>query len=477
MKKRYADPMAEAERRIEEALRTGAQSVTLQDLGLPALPQGIGRLTSLKTLFLSRNCLTALPECISELTSLETLFLSGNRLSVLPDGLGGLTSLSSLDLAGNPLTAFPEAIVRLRALEDLNLSQTQIAELPEGIGDLTGLVALNMHSGPLGALPQGIGRLACLRVLNVAGNQLTALPETLGRLTRLSDLLLSNNRLKSLPEVIGGLVNLQELYLGKNELTALPHSIQRLRRLRKLYLHGNEQLGIPTEVLGPTPKEVWDDDRTPAPPAQILAYYFRTRGASRPLNEADRSLTIVCPACTAKLKAPETLIGKRVRCPGCRGGFTVQASSARGVDRLLRLPFPAYGGEEPYVFVSYAHKDREAVFAEMARLRDLGCRIWYDEGIQPGNEWPEEIGKALKASAFFLVFLSQNAVDSRNVRNEINRALALGKDFVAVHLEPTALSEGLEVQIGTLQAILRHRLPEAEYHRKLTQALPDSLFG
>jgi hypothetical protein len=194
---------------------------------------------------------------------------------------------------------------------------------------------------------------------------------------------------------------------------------------------------------------------------------------------------IPCPHCLKKLKVPDGLLGKQVRCPGCAGSLTagsaavetVEAADGRTEGRLTPLPFPAYLGEEPFAFVSYAHKDREAVFAEMARLRDLGCRIWYDEGITPGNEWPEEIGRALERCGFFLVFLSDQAVASRNVRNEINLALHLAKGFLAVHLEETKLSSGLLLQIGTLQAILRHRLPEAEYHRKLTQALPRQIFG
>lgn len=141
------------------------------------------------------------------------------------------------------------------------------------------------------------------------------------------------------------------------------------------------------------------------------------------------------------------------------------------------LPFPAYRGDDPFVFVSYAHRDREAVFAEMARLRDLGCRIWYDEGIRPGGEWPAELESALERCAFFLAFVTDRAVDSHNVRDEINFAIDHKKPFVAVHLEETVLRHGLKLRTSRLQAILRHCLSEAEYHRKLEQALPRQLFG
>ena len=49
------------------------------------------------------------------------------------------------------------------------------------------------------------------------------------------------------------------------------------------------------------------------------------------------------------------------------------------------LPFEAYGGDEPYVFVSYAHEDAQAVYSELGWLREQGVNVWYDEGISPGR--------------------------------------------------------------------------------------------
>ena len=55
--------------------------------------------------------LTALPEAIGELTSLTTLDLSVNQLTVLPEAIGELASLTTLDVSGNPLTYPPPAVV------------------------------------------------------------------------------------------------------------------------------------------------------------------------------------------------------------------------------------------------------------------------------------------------------------------------------------------------------------------------------
>jgi len=39
-------------------------------------------------------------------------------------------------------------------------------------------------------------------------------------------------------------------------------------------------------------------------------------------------------------------------------------------------PFEAYGGKDPYLFVSYSHKDSALVYPEIERLHQLGFRIW-----------------------------------------------------------------------------------------------------
>ena len=40
-----------------------------------------------------------------------------------------------------------------------------------------------------------------------------------------------------------------------------------------------------------------------------------------------------------------------------------------------RLPYPAYRGKEPYIFVSYAHRDSPRVFEEIKRFNDAGFHV------------------------------------------------------------------------------------------------------
>jgi uncharacterized protein YegL len=141
----------------------------------------------------------------------------------------------------------------------------------------------------------------------------------------------------------------------------------------------------------------------------------------------------------------------------------------------MRPPFNAYRGGDAHLFVSYSRRDATLVYPELERLHRLGYRIWYDEGISPGSEWTEAIAQAIMRSTFFLVFVSPRAMASKHVRNEINFALSRGKPLLAVHLEGTELPLGIELQIGTGQAILKHSLDEERYHRSLEQGLPEVL--
>jgi hypothetical protein len=141
-------------------------------------------------------------------------------------------------------------------------------------------------------------------------------------------------------------------------------------------------------------------------------------------------------------------------------------------DVNLPLPFDAYAGKEPFVFVSYAHKDGHLVYPEIKGLHESGVRIWFDGGIDPGNEWPEDIGKALLKAQMFLVFITPSSVQSQNVRNEINFAINKSKPFLAVHLQETQLPVGLELRMGDIQAILKYRMTEENYTKKLLSIFP-----
>ena len=82
-----------------------------------------------------------------------------------------------------------------------------------------------------------------------------------------------------------------------------------------------------------------------------------------------------------------------------------------------------YEGREPYIFISYAHKDSHRVLPIVEALAEKGYRIWYDAGIEAGTEWPEYIATHLLSCGAMLAFLSESFDSSHNCRREINYAI------------------------------------------------------
>lgn len=187
-----------AEKKIEEARRTGATKLYFTEMGLTELPESLGRLTQL-----------------------QELHLRGNQLMALPEWLGKLTQLQELDLSSNQLTALPESLGQLRQLWSLNLSDNQLMALPESLARLVNLTRLW-----LGEKNQG-------------GNPLPAVPLLIRELKKLEILVLSRCDLGSLPTWLGDCTKLVQLFLTENQITDLPPSLGQLEDLRHLGLHGN----------------------------------------------------------------------------------------------------------------------------------------------------------------------------------------------------------------------------------------------
>lgn len=140
-------------------------------------------------------------------------------------------------------------------------------------------------------------------------------------------------------------------------------------------------------------------------------------------------------------------------------------------------PFRAYCGDEPYIFASYAHADKDRVYPELLRLHNEGYRIWYDEGITPSRNWIKVIPEAIEGCSFFLLFVSQAVLDSIYVPREINEAVILKKPVLPVFIESTTLSKELGFQLNIYQHLHKHELRQEDYEDKLKEAIPEATRG
>ncbi len=130
-----------------------------------------------------------------------------------------------------------------------------------------------------------------------------------------------------------------------------------------------------------------------------------------------------------------------------------------------------YKGDQPFIFISYAHKDAKLVLPVLARMQADGYRIWMDEGIDPGTEWDEFIAEKLNECSYFIAFLSENYLASSNCKDELNFARDLEKQRLLVYLEDVKLPLGMAMRLNRLQSIFKHRYSDEEsFYEKLYHA-------
>jgi len=143
----------------------------------------------------------------------------------------------------------------------------------------------------------------------------------------------------------------------------------------------------------------------------------------------------------------------------------------------LETPFQAYRGDDSYVFVCYSHSDADEIYSELAQLNAEGVNVWFDEGIRPGSEWTQELATAIAGCSKFIFFVTTRSVLSRHCRDEVQYALKHGKSIVVVYLEDAELPPGLDLMLGSIQAVIRDSSDRAIYMRRLLEAIWDDVGG
>ena len=134
-------------------------------------------------------------------------------------------------------------------------------------------------------------------------------------------------------------------------------------------------------------------------------------------------------------------------------------------------PFPAYEGDQPYLFVSYAHDDDALVYEEMNWLNEAGFNLWYDDGIHVGTVWRQALADALLGASGLVFFSTAKSVESSNCLKEINFALDDEKPVFVVQLDDTPLPSLLRLSLSDRQAMLKSAYEEESYRSRLTTAL------
>lgn len=152
--------------------------------------------------------------------------------------------------------------------------------------------------------------------------------------------------------------------------------------------------------------------------------------------------------------------------------------------------FTPYEGKRPYLFISYSHRNSKEVLETITLLHRRKVRLWYDEGIPAGNDWPKNIETHMRCSAMVLFFLSRTALASPNCLSEIDTAVSLKKPVLYFTLDD-AEPEGRWAELlksclplptpaepkERADAVMGHKKLKRSFYHRWTERLPKGLFG
>ena len=128
----------------------------------------------------------------------------------------------------------------------------------------------------------------------------------------------------------------------------------------------------------------------------------------------------------------------------------------------------AYRGSEPFVFVSYAHADAELAYPIISGLQERGMRIWFDDGLDAGDDWETVIPDHVEQCTAMLCLVSTRFTDSKNCKNEIRYASELNKGLLILHLETGELPRHIRFHYSAIHVL---RLSDYSDHSALLDKL------
>jgi TIR domain len=107
------------------------------------------------------------------------------------------------------------------------------------------------------------------------------------------------------------------------------------------------------------------------------------------------------------------------------------------------------------VFISHAAADKGIAKKIATVLEKENFKVWYDRDILPGQNWADEIAKALRRSRAMIVLLTPASLGSESVLREIQ--YALGEETYSHRLIPVIVGSPEKLPKKDIPWILQSR--------------------
>ena len=106
------------------------------------------------------------------------------------------------------------------------------------------------------------------------------------------------------------------------------------------------------------------------------------------------------------------------------------------------------------IFISYSRRDQEFVTRLASDLDAQVAGVWFDlSAIQIGENWHDEIMEGIRDCKAFLLVLSPDAMESRYVGAELNKALELGKPVFPILYRPAPWKDEFASLVKEVQTL------------------------
>ena len=117
----------------------------------------------------------------------------------------------------------------------------------------------------------------------------------------------------------------------------------------------------------------------------------------------------------------------------------------------IQTKFDAYTGNEPYLFVSYSHRDTNLVYPILDTLYDSKYRLWYDESCETGNDFRDELKNKIEGCSGVILFVSEASMNSPFCGMEILCAKEKNKRIFPVYLgDNTEIPPAFQIFLSNL---------------------------
>lgn len=124
------------------------------------------------------------------------------------------------------------------------------------------------------------------------------------------------------------------------------------------------------------------------------------------------------------------------------------------------------------IFISYSRRDQEFVTRLVSDLNEHVSGVWFDQStIQLGQKWHDEILEGIRECKAFILVLSPDAMESRYVQEEVNKALELGKTIFPILYRPANWTGTFESIVKDIQMLDLHSGSYTDNFQKLVDGL------